>query len=54
MRGLPFDLAAGIIADPNFKWKIDDRWDYGEIRHVGYGSVDGKRHCLCWTPEMVR
>jgi len=50
-RGLAFDLAESVFADPNMKWEIDDRRDYGETRYVAYGLVDGRRRRLCWTPR---
>jgi len=48
-RGLSFELAKRVIADPNLKWRVDDRHDYGETRYIGYGYADGKRLRLCWT-----
>jgi uncharacterized DUF497 family protein len=53
-RGLPFDLATRVLADPNVLVKIDDRKDYGEPRYIAYGLVDGDRLRLCWTPRGDR
>jgi len=50
-RKLPFSLAEGVFADPNMRPRIDDRRDYGEIRYISYGLVDGLRLKLCWTPR---
>jgi len=50
-RDLPFSLARGVFADMNMKQRTDDRWDYGEIRYISYGFVDGLRLKLCWTPR---
>jgi len=48
-RNLPFSLAKGVFADPNMTLDTDRRWDYGEIRYISYGLVDGLRLKLCWT-----
>jgi uncharacterized DUF497 family protein len=53
-RGLPFDLATLVFADPNKVEDIDGRRDYGETRYVTYGLVDGDRLRLCWTPRGDR
>jgi uncharacterized DUF497 family protein len=50
-RGLPFDLAEFVIADPNMKWAVDDRRDYGEPRYIAYGLVEGMRLRHCFTPR---
>jgi uncharacterized DUF497 family protein len=50
-RGLSFNLAEFVLADPNVVTRIDDRKDYGEIRVISYGFVDGMRLRLCWTPR---
>jgi len=49
LRGLSFDLAKSVFADPNMRPEIDDRRVYGEDRYVAYGLVDGKRLRLCYT-----
>jgi uncharacterized DUF497 family protein len=28
---------------------VDDRRDYGEIRHLAYGYIDGVAYCLAFT-----
>ena len=50
-RGLPFDLGALVLADPNVVTKCDDRKDYGEDRYLSFGMVGGLKLCLCWTPR---
>jgi uncharacterized DUF497 family protein len=50
-RGLPFDLAKRVLADPNVVSGVDSRRDYGEPRYFSYGFVDGKRLRFCWTPR---
>ena len=29
--------------------KIDDRFDYGEVRYISYGFLDNRLHVLIWT-----
>ena len=29
--------------------KVDDRFDYGEVRYQAFGRIDGKGHCLVYT-----
>ena len=28
---------------------VDDRYDYGEIRYLAYGLIDGATYCLAFT-----
>jgi uncharacterized DUF497 family protein len=48
-RGLPFDLAEFVLADPNVVIKHDLRKDYGESRFIAYGLVEGLRLRFCYT-----
>ena len=47
-RGLPlnraadFDFAHALLA-------ADERKDYGEVRYVALGLLDGRQHVLCFT-----
>ena len=50
-RGLPFDLAELVLADPDVVTEHDDRKNYGEDRFLSYGMVGGLRLCVCWTPR---
>jgi uncharacterized DUF497 family protein len=50
-RGLPFDLAVFIFADPDVVIMQDLRKDYGEPRFLAYGLVEGMRLRLCFTPR---
>ena len=27
----------------------DDRFDYGEVRYLAFGDIDGSSHCLVFT-----
>jgi len=33
---------------------VDDRYDYGKIRHRAYGFIDGVAHCLTFTSRDAR
>ena len=47
-RDLSFERAVNF----NFEtavFLIDDRFDYGEIRHIGIGYLDGRLHILCFV-----
>jgi uncharacterized protein len=33
---------------------VDDRRDYGEIRYLAYGYIDGVAYCLASPAEMDR
>jgi len=48
-RGLDFELARFILADPNMVRRIDDRKNYKEARFIAYGKVQGEILCLCYT-----
>jgi len=50
-RGLSFDLAEFVLADPNVVQEIDNRKEYGEPRLIAYGYVEGLRLRLCYTPR---
>ena len=39
-HGVSFDLAQRIFDGPVLTW-IDDRQDYGELREISIGKVDG-------------
>ncbi|MCE7030387.1 BrnT family toxin [Jiella avicenniae] len=41
LRGIAFQLAAGVFLDPNRLDMIDDRRDYGEERRITIGSASG-------------
>jgi len=46
-HGLSFADFAGFDADPAIR--VDDRFDYGEIRYRAFGRIDGKGHCIVFT-----
>ena len=39
-HGVGFELAARIFEEPRLTW-IDEREDYGELREVSIGLIDG-------------
>ena len=49
-RGLDFVRATDVFAA---EWlvKKDDRMDYGEVRFISYGELDGRAVVLVWTPR---
>jgi uncharacterized DUF497 family protein len=48
-RGLDFQLARHILADPHLVRHVDNRRDYKETRYIAYGMVEGEIFCLCYT-----
>ena len=47
-RGLPLNRAADVdFADALLA--ADERKDYGEVRYVALGLLDGRLHVLCFT-----
>jgi uncharacterized DUF497 family protein len=48
-RGLPFDLAEFVLADPDVKLEVDNRKDYGEERLIAYGKAGELRLRLVYT-----
>jgi uncharacterized protein len=48
-RAADFDFATAALA-------IDDRREYGEVRYVAVGYLDGRLHVLCFTetPSGIR
>ena len=49
-RGLDFDDAVQVFTEPTID-VLDDRKDYGEIRWVTYGILNGRMVALVWTPR---
>jgi uncharacterized DUF497 family protein len=47
-RGLPFERAADFDFSEALL-AVDARKDYGEIRYVALGLLDGRLHVLCFT-----
>ena len=47
-RGLPFEAAANFDFESALVY-VDDRQDYGEVRYVALGLLDGRLHVLCFT-----
>ena len=50
-RGLPFER----VADFDFSSSlltVDSRKDYGEVRYVALGAIDGRLHVLCFTETL--
>ena len=50
-RGLDFADAAIVFAGEQFDL-IDDKYDYGEIRYLTFGFLDGRAVTVVWTPRI--
>lgn len=46
-HGVSFRDFSGFDADPEIR--VDDRFDYGEVRYRAYGRINGVGHCLVFT-----
>jgi uncharacterized DUF497 family protein len=49
-RGLDFVDAPEVFSGPVFEL-ADDRFDYGEERHITIGMLRGRMVVLVWTPR---
>ncbi|HEY4943718.1 MAG TPA: BrnT family toxin [Rhizomicrobium sp.] len=49
-RGLDFDDAAKLFERPTLT-QSDDRRDYGEVRFLTYGRLNGRLVLVVWTPR---
>ncbi len=47
-RGLDFEDAAQVFAGVHFT-REDDRFDYGEVREISIGSMNGNVVIVVWT-----
>jgi uncharacterized protein len=47
-RGLDFDDAPRVFSDQVYTGE-DDRFDYGEVRWITYGYLDGRAVVMVWT-----
>lgn len=47
-RGLDF-AEAGRVFDGRVVNAVDDRFDYGEVRHLTYGWLDDQAVAIVWT-----
>jgi uncharacterized DUF497 family protein len=54
-RGLSFEAAADFEFESALV-HIDDRQEYGEVRYVAVGLLQGRLHVLCFTeqPDGIR
>ena len=50
-HGLDFSLAHQIIESPKMFDVMDDRFDYGEERHLAFAELNGVWLCLCYVPK---
>lgn len=50
-RKLPFELAAAFEFETALI-QTDIRHDYGEVRYVAIGVLDGRLHVLCFTETL--
>jgi uncharacterized DUF497 family protein len=48
-RGLDFEDAAAVFADPRSTTLLDDRRDYGEERYQTFGYMGGRLVMVVWT-----
>ncbi len=51
MRGLDFETASAVFDDPYYLEQDDLREEYGEMRYVATGAVDGVVLIVVWTPR---
>ncbi|WCT72146.1 BrnT family toxin [Sphingomonas naphthae] len=49
-HGLDFNDVAKVLGG-FFLTRIDDRKDYGEVRHIVLGALDGRPVVVVWTPR---
>ena len=47
-RGLDFEDAARLF-EGHIYTGVDDRFDYGEVRYLTYGRIDGVAIVVVWT-----
>ncbi len=54
-RGLPFERTTDFDFE-SATFLTDDRHDYGEVRRIAIGYLDGRLHFLCFTekPDGIR
>jgi uncharacterized DUF497 family protein len=48
---LDFVLADQIIESPEMFDVVDERFDYGEDRHLAYAKINGVWLCLCYVQK---
>lgn len=48
-RGLDFMDAPEVFSGRTYEW-IDDRFEYGEVRKVAVGRLQGRMVVVVWTP----
>ena len=51
-HGLDFSLAEMILSADSVADIIDDRFSYGEERHLAYAEVNETRLCLCYAKKQ--
>jgi uncharacterized DUF497 family protein len=51
-RGLDLRRAREVFAGPHFT-RVDERYDYGEVRFVTLGWLDGRLVVFVWTVRGV-
>ncbi len=49
-RGLAFEDAETVFAGPTYEL-VDDRKDYGELRIITVGWLNGRMVIVVWTPR---
>jgi uncharacterized DUF497 family protein len=55
-RNLPFERAVDVFLDPFRITFVDDRKDYGEVRHLTMGHIEDLLFVLIYTerPDTIR
>src|SRR5882672_1569716 len=48
-RGFDFAFAARVFSDPDRIDAVDDRYEYGEDRHIAFGRIDGLYDAVVYT-----
>ena len=54
---MPFERAVAVAFEfETAHIQTDTRYDYGEVRYVAIGLIDGRLHVLCFTetPDGIR
>ena len=51
-RGFDFAFASAVFAEPTLD-RVDDRYDYGEVRHVAIGRTAGVLLTIVYTDRQA-
>jgi len=50
-HGIRFEVAMKVFADPDRVTVVDDRFDYGEERHLTFGLIDNRLYVVVSTED---